>query len=289
MTRYAKLLMCAVPLLAAACDDDGLTDNGMPGPAAIIRFVNAGVDMGTVDFRFVDRVENLPSFQGVPFRGYSGMYQRTEPGDRPARVFPYSTNIDTTQIRLIDTTVSLAANTRYTLIYAGRALPGAPEGEAKQLAVLTDPAVPTPPASSISIKVLHTAVGMGNVDVYVVPVASATAATPADFATNYAGRIQNVAYLQQSGYIDLPALSGTQLYRFVVTAAGSTTPLFEATPNQPGAASSVPTAGPLPGVRIAGSVLTAVVAPGSTPGTRESAASNQNPTVFLMIDKALNP
>lgn len=291
MKRYAKFLLCGVPLLAAvACDSDGITDNGPPPPQAAIRFINAGVDMGAVDFAFVDKVTNLPTLKGVVFRGHSGMYQGTDPGNRPARVFVNSNNVDSTQIRLFDASISLTANTRYTMVYAGRAASGAPAAEAKQLAILTDPAAPTPPANQIAIKALHTAVGTGAVDVYIVPVASTTAATPADFATNNAGVIRNVGYLTQSAYANVPVRPSGGFYRFVVTAAGSTTELFAATPNQPGAAPSFEgSVGAQPGFQVSGSVLTAIVAPGSTPGTRQSTASNQAPTVFVMVDKTLNP
>ncbi len=286
--QYSKFLASALSVLAlAACgDESGVTDNGNPPPGASVRFVNAVPDTGTVDLRFVDRVENLPTLLGVAFQGHSGFYQRPQPGTRPARVFPSSSNVNLTQIMLVDTTLTLNADTRYTLVYAGRA-----SGNQDRLAVLNDPAAPTPPANQIAIKVLHAAVGTGNVDVYIVPVASATAATPTDFATSNAGVVRNVSYLAQSGYVNVavrPTTTGA-LYRFVVTGAGSTTPLFAATPNQPGAASNISTVGPQPGVQISGSALTVVVAPGSVAGTRQSTAANRSPTVFLMIDKVLNP
>lgn len=292
--RYRKLLMCVIPLLAiAACRDaTGITEQGPPPPAALVRFINTGTDMGTVDLRFVDRVENLPTLLGVAFRGHSGVYQRVDPGTRPIRVFPYSTHADTTSIRLVDETITLAADTRYTLVYAGRASATAPAAERHRLAVIEDPrTLPTPPANNIAIKVLHAAVGSGNVDVYIVPVTSATAATPADFVTSNAGVVRNVSYLEQSAYANAPVrpTAAGALYRFVVTPAGSTEVLFAATPNQPGAASTVPTVGPQPGMQISGSVLTAVIAPGSTPGTRQSAAANQTPTVVLLTDKTLDP
>jgi hypothetical protein len=290
--RYGKLLMCLVPLaVLAACDDDGITDNPPPGPAAAVRFVNTGTDMGMVDLRFVDILENLPTLQGVAFRSASGMYQRAEAGARMARVFPNSTHPDTTSIFLIDETINLAANTRYTLLYTGRANAAAGSPERHRLAVLEDPRLeqlPSPATGNIAVQALHAAVGVGNVDVYVVPVATTTADTPADWATNNAGVLSNIAYLGRAGaYLTVPARTGTTFYRFVVTNAGTQTVLFAATPNQPGAAATV-AAGPQPGVRISGSVMTAVIAPGSTPGTRGSVAANQTPTVFLIPDKVLN-
>jgi hypothetical protein len=287
--RYSKLLLGVLPMLVlAACDDEGVTGPQSAEGTAVIRFVNVVTDTGTVDFRFQDRVENLPTLLGVTFRSHSGMYQMAAAGTRPARVFPNSTDPVLTQIMLVDTTLNLSANGRYTLVYAGRA-----NGNQDRIAVLEDPAtILTPAAGSIAIKALHAAVGTGAVDVYVVPVATTTAVTPVDFQTNNAAVISNVGYLSQTAYVQLPArpTSGLPFYRFVVTAAGSATPLFAATPNLPG---SMPPAGasygPAPGVQIAGSVLTLVVAPGSDPGTRQSTTANQTPTAFLMIDKALNP
>lgn len=284
--------MCVVPLLAAtACTDDDGVSVQEPGPAASVRFINAVPDTGTVDLRFVDRVENLPTLLGVPFQGWSGFYQRVEPGDRVARVFPNSSDVELTKIRLVDTVLALEEGTRYTLVYAGRASATAPETERHRLEVIVDPPTPpTPGADEIALQVLNVAVGMGAVDVYVVRVDSAAVPTPADFATNNAAKLSNIGFLEKAvDYVNAPALS-SGLYRFVVTATGSTTPIFEATPNQPGAAAPPgATYGPQPGVRIAGSVLTAVVVGGSTPGTRQSTAENQNPTVFLMADKVLNP
>jgi hypothetical protein len=291
--KFSKLFGCALPLLlmVGCSDDDGVTPGGAPPPAATVRFINAVVDTGTVDLSFVDRVENLPTLMGVPFRGHSGMYQRVEPGTRAARIFPSSTDINLTSVRLVDTNVALGANTRYTLVYAGRAAAGAPAAEAHRLHVIEDPAPPTPPAGQIALQALHVAVGVGNVDVYVVAVDTVTSATPANWETSNAAVFRNIGYLgKANAYANVPALSGSRLYRFVVTPAGATTVLFASTPNQPGAAQPAGASyGPQPGVQIAGSVLTAVIAPGSTPGTRQSTTANQSPAVVLIADKVLNP
>jgi hypothetical protein len=285
--RYGKILTFIVPLLAvAACDDSGVTGPRSGEPMALIRLVNTATDIGTVDFRFIDRVENLPTLLGVDFRNYSGGYQRTYTGTRPARVFPFSLNPDSTQIMLVDTMLTLSANARYTMVYAGQTT-----ANQDRLAVFEDPAtLPTPPAGQIAVKALHGAFGTGNVDVYVVPVDTTNSPTPANFQTVAAHVFTNVSYLSQSDYANVPTRTAPGLYRFVVTAAGSDTPLFATTPNLPGAAAPAgATYGPQPGVRIAGSVLTVVVASGSVPGSRGSVAANQTPTSFLMIDKQLNP
>lgn len=285
--RFGKLVLCAGTLLglAACSDDSGVTTGGPPAPAALVRFINTVTDTGTVDLRFVDRVESLPTMQGVAFRGASGLYQRVEPGNRNARVFPTSTNVDLTQIRLVDTTVTLVADNRYTLVYAGRA-----SGNQDRLAVLTDDiTLPTPPANNIAIQVLHAATGVGNVDVYITPAGAATNANPIG---NAVAVVSNIPNLGKSAYVNVPVrpTTGENLYQFTVTAAGSTTPLFTARPNQPGAQPPAgATYGPQPGVQITGSVMTAVLTSGSVPGTRQSTTANQSPTVLLLIDKALNP
>jgi hypothetical protein len=283
--RYIKLVLCAAPLLAlTACDDDGVSVNS-PDQRALVRFINAVPDTGSVDLSFIDQVENLPALKTIALQGHSGYYQRVIPGARHARVFPFSTDIAITTQVLVDTTLNLAAPTRYTLVYAGRAT-----GNQDRLAVIEDPAPPSPPAGNIALQVLHVAVDVGNVDVYVVAVDSLAQATPANWQTSRVAVLSNVAYLgKANAYVEVPTRPATagRLYRFVVTAAGSDTPLFAVTPNQPGLAPTAST-GAQPGFQISGSVLTAAIFAGSTPGRRESAAANQSPTVRILVDKVLN-
>lgn len=285
--RFVKLVLCAGTLLglAACSDDSGVTDGGPPPPAALVRFINTVTDTGTVDLRFVDMVESLPTMQGVAFRGASGLYQRVTPGARSARVFPTSTNVDLTQIRLVDTTVTFVADNRYTLVYAGRA-----NGNQDRLAVISeDLTLPTPPANNIAIQVLHAATGVGNVDVYVTPAGATDNANPIGNAVTV---VRNLPNLGKSAYVNVPVrpTAGETLYQFTVTAAGSTTPLFTARPNLPGAQPPAgATYGPQPGVQISGSVLTAVLTSGSVAGTRQSTAATQTPNVVLLVDKVLNP
>ena len=288
--RLSKLtLLGGLALVATACsDDDGITESGTPPPAALIRFINAGADTGTVDFRFIDKVENLPTMQGVAIRTGSGTYQRVDPGTRPVRVFLNSSNVEATKTILVDTTITLAANSRYTLVYAGSA-----RGNADRLAVLEEPQqLPTPAEGQIAVRVLHAAVGIGNVDVFMGPSNSnADGPTNGDPVVDQTGKISNVAYLTLSPFASLPVRTGTTnpVYTFGVAEAGSTTPTILASPNVQGAASTIPTAGPLPGVKIAGSVLTAVVFPASPAGSPAGGTAGRTPTVVLLIDKALDP
>lgn len=281
--RYGKLLWLVAPLMAvSACtDDDGVTVQPPPGPAALVRFINAVPDQPVVDLRFVDKVENLPMLQGVPFAGGSGMYQRVTPGERATRVFPNSPDVNVTKTRLIDTKLNLVAQSRYTLLLTGMVGDGT-----HSLEVLQDPAVINrAPAGQISIQLLHAAVGVGEVDVYLVPVATDTTSTPANFVDAAVAKISNVGYLERVEYMNVPVrpaqnpdMTNLSLYRFVVTAAGSTVPLFAATPNQPGAMPPADaTYGPQPGMTVEGSVMTAVLFGGDSP------------TVTVFPDRTLDP
>ena len=279
MKSYRSLtLALAVVALAACSDDSGVVGPVQEGPKALVRFINAVPDTGVVDFRFIDKLENLPTFLGVQFRASSGVYQPVDPGTRPVRVFVNSTDPVAAQRMLIDSTITLAAGGRYTLVYAGRA-----RGNADRLAVIDDDATLPAPGTSISVRTIHAAVGTGAVDVYV---ANSGAADP---IAAKVGQFSNVGYLAKTMYSTLPVRSGTgALYLFGVANAGAATTLFSATPNQPG----IPTpagqlTSPQPGVQIAGSVLTAVMFPGATAGAPAATATNQTPTVILFIDKAL--
>jgi hypothetical protein len=288
---YAKLLTGTLfCLILSACDDSGVTGPQSRGPTSKVRVLNTVVDTGTVDFVFVDKVENLPTFREVPFRGHSGgSYHAPSAGSRPLRIFPTSTNAALTSTILVETDVNLEPDARYTLVYAGRA-----GSEEDTFMVLEDPvSLPTPAAGNIAIKALHAAFGTGDVDIYVVPVDSTAASTPADFQTRAVRVLNNVGYLAQTAYVEVPVRPSTgagRFYRLVVTSPGSPTPLFAATPNLPG--SPPPdgvTYGASPGVQIEGSVLTIVVAPGAMPNTRSATTSNQSRTAFFVIDRSLDP
>jgi hypothetical protein len=289
--QFRKFVLLAFAVfLVNACEDDEVT-NSTPEPAALVRFINAALDAGAVDLRFVDRVENLPTFLGVGFRGYSGVYQRVGPGTRPTRVFVSSNNIDSATIRLVDTTVTLVADRRYTLVYTGRVT-----GNQDALVVIEEPSLtlPTPATGSIAVRALHAAVGMGAVDVHIAPAnrAADTAVGPDPVATAIA-RINDVTYLEQTPHVTIvkrdTAAASLPLYQFGVTPTASTTLSFRARPNTPGAPSDRPTVGPSPGVQIGGSVLTAFLVAGATPGSRAATSTNQTPTVLLLVDTPINP
>jgi hypothetical protein len=298
--RFKVILALALTSvgLVACKNDSGVTGPRDIAPAALIRFINAGVDTGTVDFRFIDKVENLPTFLGVAVRGTSGGYQRVDPGTRPVRIFVNSTNPAETQKRLVDTTITLAADARYTLVYAGAA-----RGNADRLVVLTDPLTfPTPPAGNIAVRALNLNGTLGAADLRFAPtdtvkptkVGADTIPQPRNVYAPLATMIANTAYLSYSDYVNLPALATASpkdsLYQFQVFPAGSGTMSYRTTSTQRGTLPPAgATYGPQPGVQIPGSVLTAVLFPATTAGSPARTSSNANPGVVLIPDKVLNP
>lgn len=283
MRFKVTLALASMALGLSACkNDSGVSGPATIGPAALVRFVNTTVDTGVVDFRFIDKVENLPTFLGVKFRGSSGGYQRVSPGSRPVRIFVNSTNPVEAQKRLIDTTITLTADTRYTLVYTGQA-----RGNADRLLVIVDPPTfPAPAAGKISVRALNTDASVGSADVYI---ARSDTANP---MAKSAAKLSNVALYSYSAYASVDTASASTLYQFAVAPAGGAATSYASSPNVPGAVAPAGASyGPQPGVRIAGSVLTAVLTGAPTAGSPAATAANQAVTtrVVILADKALNP
>lgn len=264
--RYVRLLF-VLPLLAfMACDDDGITENVVP-PAAKVRFINLSEDPGAVNVRFIDRVENLPTFQQVPFHGTTGAgFRRVGDGTRHLRIFPFSTDPEVAQTRLVDDpSFGLAAEERYTMVLTGST-------GSHTLTQLQEPAVlDLAPDGQIRVQVLHGDVGEGAVRVHVAPTTEVTFIS--DLTAEAIHVFDNVGELSTSGYANLPAAEEGR-YWFTVTDADDNV-LYFAAPNQTGSESSVPTVGPEPGVQIEGSVLTVVLTP--------------DDDIFMMIDRTIDP
>ena len=280
--KVISALILAAIGTSACKNDDGVNGPKTPPPAALVRFVNATVDTGIVDFRFTDKVENLPTFLGVKFRGSSGGYQRVSPGTRPVRVFVNSTNPVEAQKRLIDSTITLNADTRYTIVYSGAA-----RGNNDRLLVIEDPfTFPTPAAGKIQIRVLNQDASVGAADVYI------ARSDTTDPMAKPAAKLSNVALRSYSAYASVDTASAATLYQFAVAPAGAATTSYASSPNVPGAVAPAGASyGAQPGVRIAGSVLTALLTSAPTAGSPAATAANQAATtrVVVLVDKVLNP
>lgn len=263
--RYARFLM-VLPLLALlGCDDDGITENPVDS-AALVRFINLSEDPGVVDVRFIDRVENLPTFAGVPFEGTTGAgFRRVADGTRHLRIFPNSTNPTVAQTQLVDDpSFGLSADQRYSLVLTGST------GD-HTLTQIQEPAtLDLAPDGQISVQVLHGDVGQGAVRVHVSP---STEVTFLSDLISEAVHVFDVGELSTSGYANLPVLDDA-FYYFAVT-DGDDDLLYYGAPQVPGSESSTPTVGPLPGVTIEGSVLTAILTPAQG--------------VLLTVDRTIDP
>ena len=279
----------AAGLALAACKDEGPTfvNNG---PQAYVRFVNASSDSPLVTARFIDKVENMFTWDRVGYRGNSGNYIAVNAGPRNLRVFLAGqsgtfTTIDSASTVLLDTTgIVLQPQTYYTFVMTGRVLPKrgtAPNNPSVRLFVDTLPAASGITATNINVRVYNMA-DAGPVDVTVTSNATgaATAAT-----------IANVAVGARSAYATVPALTGSALYTFGVRTAGTTTALFSGTPNVAGAAFTAasvsgPALDPVAGVQQGRSVLSLFVFPAGVPGTPAATTATANRTVDLIPDQA---
>jgi hypothetical protein len=270
--KLSKLFLLGVGALAlGACDDDGSATAGPPGPQAYIRFVHSTADMGTVDFRFIDHLENLPMFLGVQFRSTTGLHQAVDAGVREFRIFRNSTDPATAATRLVDSTLTLEAGKYYLLLYTGLAT-----GNADRLEVIEETLPTSVPAGQIAVKAVHAFSGAGALDVAVIDTLTPGVATEI---------APGVSYLGASPYANLTTAASNTLYRFEFRDAGTTTAVAGATPNEPGQGASG-SVSKQAGVRVAGSALTAVALPGAVPGSpaENAAGTNLTPTVLLLLD-----
>jgi len=277
--KLSKVLLLAMVVGAVVgCDDDGKLGVVDPGPLAKVRFINAVPDTGAVNFRFVDRLENLPTLLAVPFRGGSGLYQGIAPGSRQMRVFPLDTTVAGASTRLVDTTFTFEANQSYTILYAGQTK--APNGDplSDRLVFIRDD-IPSPGNGSVAMQVIHAAAGTGPVDVYIGRDTGTVVTAPV------APKISGLAYLGRATYTTVPTRPRVtdSLYTIAVTDPGSTTKLFQSTPNEPGALVSG-TVSAQAGVQISNSVVTVVLFPRATPGTRAAVAGTTTPAALMFLD-----
>lgn len=163
--RIAFILGATVALAACSADPTGNETIHTPPPLAYVRYYNAVGDTLALDFRPVDQVEYSTPFLATPFRAQGlGGYQGYTPGARHIRVFPNSTDLATTTSVLVDTTVTLAANTYYTFTQVGYARTG---GVPAQYMLISTDTFPTVAAGNIAIRVANVGPIIGNVDVYI--------------------------------------------------------------------------------------------------------------------------
>lgn len=261
--RFLRYLPLAALVFAGACDEDGTVTNVTRPPLAYIRYVHAVPNAGPLDFKFIDAVEYSPSYANSTFRTI-GIFQGARAGSRRIKVFLNSSNIDSTKVTLVDTTLTLTANTYYTIAHMGFRNPGA--GQLGQRLVLIEE---TRPAQNTGIhwRSVNLMVGEPNQDVHVGAAPGTTA------ATNVAPGV-GMAYLARA----------TGTFTVHTTDAGVATSRASATPFA-GVAGNT-TADPVGGFNIAGSQMSAFHFPRSVAGSAApQTAAFTAPAIAIVIDK----
>jgi hypothetical protein len=140
-------LLCVALGGMAACKNQDVSVTTPPALVAV-RFINAVPDTGAVDIRMIDQVEWSAFGTAINFRGGTA-YQPTEAKARRIRVFPTSLNIAITSQILLDTTVSLTAGGRVSLVLTGSA-------RSKTLKFVTvDDDISAPAAGQIAVRLVN--------------------------------------------------------------------------------------------------------------------------------------
>jgi len=275
--RIQRLVVATLALVgAAACSKDkgGHSTGAVTPPLAYVRYFNAVGDTLSLDFRAIDQIEFSQPFLAVPFRGIGlGSYQGYQAGSRKVRIFPNSTDIATTSSILVDTTLTLAAGTYYTVLHTGFARAG--QAPKQGLRVIED-AIPTPGAS-IAFRIIHAGASLGQVDLYIT--ASATDPLPATptFANVSYGTVQTYSTRAAGAFV----IRG-------YTPGNTTTALF--TNAAPLAPTTIITGNTyVGGADAGGTVFTAMIygaaTVGSTAAVTAGTGVNTTPKIVYWIDK----
>ena len=255
-----------------ACGSDKVTDPSFP-PLAGVRFVNGVSDTSAIDIRAIDQIAYSPVANALAYRGGTE-HQPTEAKDRHFRAFITSTNAAITSNPIVDTTLTFAANTRYTVLVTGAARTKV------RFVVITDDA-PAVAAGQIFIRSVNAS--SGAIDAYVVDSTNTPISGPAAAA--------NVAPLATSGY--LTRAMGKVAMR--VTPAGSVA--VSASQQGPPAPALLPGEIPAAGVTTAGTPFSVYFFGAGVPGSPTAPATGTNacggaapliscnPTVVWFVDR----
>ena len=253
LTRFILLGMATT--FATACDSDEITSDSLP-PTGEVRFISGVSDAGGVDIRMIDQVDLSPVGNNLSFRAGT-IYQQAEAKSRRIRVFPTSIDPAVTSQVLLDTTITIQANTRITLLLVG------PSRTAGALRFVTiDDNAPAPPSGQISVRMVN--ISTGAASGYVVNTTTTALPGAATFA--------NVGSRDASAYVNRP--SGPAALR--VTETGATVTASVAGPAAPATPAG---AFPAAGVTSQGSVFSAYYFPRAATGTVTS------PGIVWFVDR----
>jgi hypothetical protein len=267
------LPVCAAAVFAAGCSKDSGPFVAPTVPLAYTRFVNVVPDTSSMDYRFVDVIENSPITLNLGYRGLTP-YQATGVGARHIRVFPTSTTLAVTTQILLDTTITFEANTYYTIVHVGYARAGS--SPKQQFVVIKDNAQTA--AGSVAVRAINFGLGLGTVDIFASPTGG-TSPLPA------APTFTSVGFGTVTQYTNVAA--GTLSLR--ATPSGARTTIIADNVAPPGAP-----ADPTPAVNLQaiggstqnGSAIAAILTPRSVAGSAApQGAAFQAPAFVYLIDK----
>ena len=149
------VLLCVGVAAVGGCKNDEISTTTPPVTAAV-RYINSVADTGSVDIAMIDQVEWSANAKPLAFRAASA-YQPAEAKARHIRVFPTSLNIAVTSQILLDTTVTLTAGSRVTLLLTGSA-----RSKTVRFVSIDDDVTP-PAASLIGVRAVNASTSPVNV------------------------------------------------------------------------------------------------------------------------------
>jgi hypothetical protein len=166
-----------------------------------------------------------------------------------------------------DTTFAFTEGVNYSVIMTGYANPT--RGVPLTMVIMTDDAS-APPAGSFGLRVINFGSGLGSLDTYT---RRGTTAAP---GTIY----ETDVTFGEAGTYGVQA-TGTDAFRVLVAPTGTTTALADIV--GPAGVAGTPSANPIAGTNVEGSVLTAIVVPASVLGT--GAGTFATPSVLFVADR----
>ena len=267
-----------------------------PDPVAGFRYVNLVTDTGAMDFRIIDVIQNAPNQTAATFRtggqmsgvpsGVLPQHQAVLADGTPRhiRVFMNGTTAAVASTVMFDTTFTFTQGAKYTMYLYGSA-----RTPPLRAVIVQDTVNSTGTPTGVNVRLLNLAPDLtGNPGAVVgaagyhvdARVALTTSAVPIPGAATFA----NVGFGDITPYASMAVTAGTTVYRMALTLTGATTPTaFQA--NLPAGATGNATSNPLAGTAVAGSAITAVIVPRSTPGTQ--ATQGAPAAVSASIDSVL--
>jgi hypothetical protein len=309
----ASTVCLAAAVLSACSGRDAVTDTGFK-PTGGVRFINAVPDTagsGGMDMRFVDVVDNNNAQFQIPFRNNivsSGgvppssvliEYKAATAGSRHFRVFLDDTLPSVASTVLVDSTIDIVDQHRYTALLWGNSRDPATSATGMKLKLIDETC---DPGDKIGLRVINTTGQAIDVRVYQ-NTATTTGSTTTNAGTAPATPTWTVEPMDISTCLPFdvtatPTKVGstttTVTWRFNVRAAGGTTSLFADQSALIGVANGTTSGGcnvgvdcdATPGTSAAGTALTAVIFPASVAGSK--AAQFSTPAISFMWDKRPN-